>query len=290
MDRIKVKIINKLEAPLEETKFKVMLELMGNEFGNERPGLDLVTVLDVSGSMKDDGKLEKMKIAMQLVIKKLRPIDRLSVVTFRGHSNRLCPLRQTTENSQAEIEKLVNNVAARGKTNISAGLKKGLRVLKNRRFTSGRVVAIMLLSDGPQDQQYKDAALVRVDSVPIYTFGLGADYDPKVLSAIADKSCGGTFTDVQNEDNLSIAFSQCLDGLHTVAVQDLKVTFTQQNSTIENLSAGKYPKSNDVGSVTVSLGDLYEKELRKVIVNLLLPAVSSTQDGVDVLQTSYTYR
>ncbi|KAL5578735.1 hypothetical protein UlMin_011177, partial [Ulmus minor] len=285
-DRIKVTIINKSEAPLEETKFKVMLELMGNESGNERPGLDLVIVLDRSMSMKGE-KLEKMKLAMQLVIKKLSPIDRLSIVKFNGNSKRLCPLHPMTENSQAEIKKLVNNLTARGTTNIYAGLKTGSRVLKDRRFTSERVDAIMLLSDGPQDQQYTDVA---VDNVPVYTFGLGADYDPKVLNAIANKSRGGTFTDVQNEDNLSIAFSQCLDGLLTVAVQDLKVTFTQQNSTIENVSTGNYPQSNDVGSVTVLLGDLYEKELRKVIVDLLLPAVSSAQNGTDVLQISYTYR
>ena len=151
-----MKIINKSEAPLEETKFKVMLELMGSESCNERPGLDLVTVLDLSGSMKGE-RLKKMKIAMKLVIKKLSPIDRLSVVTFSGSSNRLCPLRQMTENSQAEIEKLVNNLAARGNTNISSGLEMGLKVINHRIYTSGRVVAIMLLSDGPQDQQYKDA-------------------------------------------------------------------------------------------------------------------------------------
>ena len=112
-----------------------MLELMGNEFDNERPRLDLVTVLDLSRSMKGE-RLEKTKISMQLVIKKLSPIDRLSVVTFSGHSRRLCPLRQMTENSQAEMEKLVNNLVADGSKNISAGLEMGLQVLNNRRLIS----------------------------------------------------------------------------------------------------------------------------------------------------------
>ncbi|KAL5565040.1 hypothetical protein UlMin_028204, partial [Ulmus minor] len=110
------------------------------------------------------------------------------------------------------------------------------------------------------------------------------------LKAIADKSMGGTFSDVQNQDNLSIAFSQCLAGLLTVAVQDLKVTFTKVNSTIENVSAGNYPQSRDNSddSVTVLFGDLYEQELRKVIVELLLPAVSRRK-GTDVLRITYTY-
>ena len=126
-----MRVISKSEAPLKETELKVMLELMGNEYDNERPGLDLVTVLDLSGSMKGE-RLEKMKIAMQLVIKKLSPIDRLLVVTFSRHSRRFCPLHQMTENSQVEMEKMVNNLVAGGSRNISAGLEMGLQVLNKK--------------------------------------------------------------------------------------------------------------------------------------------------------------
>ncbi|CAL5389417.1 unnamed protein product [Camellia sinensis] len=286
--KTKATIINKTTAPLEESEFKVMLELTGAGSGNDRSGVDLVTVLDVSGSMGGE-KLEKMKIAMLFMIKKLSVIDRLSIVTFNGGSHRLCPLRQITENSQAEIEKLVNALVANGGTNISAGLQTGLKVLNDRRLTSGRAVGIMLMSDGQQNAG-GDAAQVSVGNVPVCTFGFGADHDPTVLNAIANNSVGGTFSDVRNQDNLSIAFSQCLAGLLTVVVQDLKLTVTRVESTIVKVSAGNYIQSKDdaAGSVTVSFGDLYIKEVRKVIVDLLLPAASSPA-GSDVLEITYTY-
>ncbi|GMP55753.1 hypothetical protein CsSME_00020483 [Camellia sinensis var. sinensis] len=286
--KTKATIINKTTAPLEETEFKVMLELTGAGSGNDRSGVDLVTVLDVSGSMGGE-KLEKMKIAMLFMIKKLSPIDRLSIVVFNGGSHRLCPLRQITENSQEEIENLVNALVANGGTNISAGLQTGLKVLNDRRLTSGRVVGIMLMSDGQQNAG-GDAAQVPVGNVPVCTFGFGADHDPTVLNAIANNSVGGTFSDVRNQDNLSIAFSQCLAGLLTVVVQDLKLTVTRVESTIVKVSAGNYIQSKDdaAGSVTVSFGDLYIKEVRKVIVDLLLPAASSPA-GSDVLEITYTY-
>ncbi|CAL5337354.1 unnamed protein product [Camellia sinensis] len=301
--KTKATIINKTTAPLEESEFKVMLELTGAGSGNDRSGVDLVTVLDVSGSMGGE-KLEKMKIAMLFMIKKLSVIDRLSIVTFNGGSHRLCPLRQITENSQAEIEKLVNALVANGGTNISAGLQTGLKVLNDRRLTSGRAVGIMLMSDGQQNAG-GDAAQVPVGNVPVCTFGFGADHDPTglrgsilggnkgvnlVLNAIANNSVGGTFSDVRNQDNLSIAFSQCLAGLLTVVVQDLKLTVTRVESTIVKVSAGNYIQSKDdaAGSVTVSFGDLYIKEVRKVIVDLLLPAASSPA-GSDVLEITYTY-
>ncbi|GAB2211352.1 hypothetical protein Droror1_Dr00024661 [Drosera rotundifolia] len=282
-------IINKTTAPLEKSEFKVMLELSGAGSGKDRSGVDLVTVLDVSGSMRGE-KLEKMKLAIQFIIKKLSPIDRLSVVTFAGDSRRLCPLRQITETSQPEIESLVNALVANGNTNMSAGLQTGLEVLNDRRLTSGRVIGIMLMSDGQQNAG-GDAAQVKVRNVPVYTFGFGTDHDPTVLKAIADNSTGGTFSDVYNQDNLSIAFSQCLAGLLTVVVQDLKLTVTAlEESTIKEVSAGNYPKSKiKEVSVTVSFGDLYDKELRKVIVNLLLPAVGSRTPGAEVLQITFSY-
>ncbi|GMP50287.1 hypothetical protein CsSME_00016967 [Camellia sinensis var. sinensis] len=171
-----------------------MPELTGAGPGSDRSGVDLVTVLDVSGIMEGE-KLEKMKIAILFMIKKLSPIDRLSIVTFNRVSDRLCPLRQTTENSQGEIENLVNALVAYGGTNISAGLQTGLKVLNERRLTSGHVVGIMLMFDGQQNIG-GDNARVSVGNVPVYTFGFGTDHDPRVLNAIANHNMGGTISDV----------------------------------------------------------------------------------------------
>ena len=178
--KTKATVINNPEAPLEENKFKVLLELTGSGAANDRSGVDLVTVLDVSGSMGKE-KLDKMKIATQFVIKKLSPIDRLSVVSFSDDAKRLCPLRQITETSQADIEALVNGLVSKGNTNIAAGLKTGLRILEERRLKSGRVVGIMLMSDGEQDRG-GDAAQVNAGNAPVYTFGFGADHDPTVIN------------------------------------------------------------------------------------------------------------
>ncbi|KAL5555706.1 hypothetical protein UlMin_037942 [Ulmus minor] len=291
--KTQARIFNKTKAPLEESEFKVMLELTGAGSSKNRPGVDLVTVLDVSKSMRGN-KLAKLKIAMQFVIKKLSPIDRLSVVTFAGNSRRLCPLRQITETSQAEIEKMVNALVTVGNTNITAGLQTGLKVLNDRNLTSGRVVGIMLMSDGDQNAGC-NAADVHIGDVPVHTFGFGADHDPRVLKAITDNSVGGTFSDVQNQNNLSIAFSQCLAGLLTVVVQDLKLTVTREEdeSTIQNVYAGDYPfedndDADDSISVTILFGDLYDKEVRKVLVELLLPAVKIRR-GADILKITYTY-
>lgn len=82
-------------------------------------------------------------------------------------------------------------------------------------------------------------------------------------------------------------------GLLTRVVEDLKLTVTpyEDESTIEQVIAGSYPQSKDDadGSVTVTFGGLYAKEVRKVIVDLLLPAVSKER-GADVLDITLSYR
>ena len=171
----KLTIFNKGTAPLEESNFTVMLQLTGAGSGDGRLGLDLVAVLDISGSMKGE-KLDKMKIAMQFVIKKLSSSDRLSIVTFADEAEILCPLRRINENSKEEIENLVNSLVANYTTNMVGGLEMGLKVLKERKFTSRRMEAILLMSDGEQNPG-TDAAQVTVGKIPVHTFGFGADQD-----------------------------------------------------------------------------------------------------------------
>lgn len=173
-------VINKKEAPLEETNLDVLLKLTGSGDNKDRLGVDLVTVIDVSGSMQEENKIEKLKVAMQFLIKKLSPIDRLTVIKFSDSAQRLFPLRQVTEEAQAKIIDEVKALKAGGNTNIADGLKTALQVLDDRRFKEGRVGAVMLMSDGAENRG--KAAEVDVSKVPVHTFGFGANHDPRVSS------------------------------------------------------------------------------------------------------------
>jgi Mg-chelatase subunit ChlD len=178
------------KAPLEENRQQVLLELTDTSSAAERSGLDLVAVLDVSGSMGWDGnwKLDKLKTAMKFVISKLGAMDRLSIVSFSTAATKLCPLCSMTEASKAELTDMVENrLEAHGSTNMKDGLQTGLDVLDGRRTKSGRVASIILMSDGQQDQgdDADDARKVAVGDVAVYTFGFGADQDAEALTCVA---------------------------------------------------------------------------------------------------------
>ncbi|RZC66019.1 hypothetical protein C5167_009705 [Papaver somniferum] len=174
------KILSAWMMPLEETPLNVLVEIEGmSAYKDRRLNVDLVIILDISGSMSGY-KLAKMKLAMQFLLHKLSRYDRLSVVTFNRKANKLCPLRHITENSRKEIANQVNALVAGSITNIESGLKMALNILNDRRVTENRDVAIVLMSNGREDDESRSDHLL-VAEVPVYTFGFGSDCEPKVV-------------------------------------------------------------------------------------------------------------
>jgi hypothetical protein len=265
------------KAPLAPSDQTVVLELKGVSSAASRAPLDLVAVIDVSGSMEYGGKLDNAKKALHFIIRKLTDHDRLSIVQFDLEATRLCALRCTTEAAQAELETLVGSIKTRGATNIQAGLETALNVLKERKFTTGRAANIMLMSDGGQNEG--DARKVEPGNVPVHTFGFSSGHDTTLMDTIAKKSLGGMYNFVDDDSNkptnLSETFSQILAGLVTIIALDLELTVTpfQDEATIKKVDAGSYPlntATDGSSSVTARFGTLYCAEARKVIVELAL--------------------
>ncbi|MCL7031369.1 hypothetical protein MKW94_001805 [Papaver nudicaule] len=290
--KTEAKIFNKQQAPLEESPFKVLLELEGVGSDEGRLGVDLVTILDISGSMRGP-RLFKMKLAMQFLVQKLSITDRLSIVTFNRRAEKICPLRQITESSQTEIIDQVNDLAAKASTNTEAGLKLAMNILNDRSRTKNRSAAIMLMSDGMEDAE-SQAITVPVGEVPVYTFAFGNGSEHhEVLRGISKNSKRGTFSPVQDKDDLSVAFSTALAGLLNVSIEDLTLTVAPMNSSkLNKVYAGNYKQTNQatvMEPVTVSFRSLYDRETRKVLALLNLPKVDK-RFGVQIFKVEFKYR
>ncbi|CAL4983716.1 unnamed protein product [Urochloa decumbens] len=284
------------DAPLAPNAQKVLLELKGVSSAASRAPLDLVAVIDVSGSMEGD-KLESVKKALLFVIHKLTDQDRISIVKFDHEATRLCPLLPVTEASRARLEGLVGDLKTRGSTDIRAGLQTGLDVVANRKITAGRAASIMLMSDGRQIED-GDPRQFEPGNVAVHTYGFGADHDHDVMTAIAERSLDGVYNSVPDSDNpkeLAVAFAPILGGLTTIVAQDMELTVTaiQGEATIKKVDAGTYRlrTSSDISSsVTISFGNLYSAEVRKVMVELALSDRTASQSyRASVAEVQYRF-
>lgn len=294
MGKASVKADYVKEVPLEAgTTVRVLLDVSSASTTVGRVGLDLVVVLDVSGSMGDDGKLDKLKSAMQFVIKKLSPMDRLSIVTFNNSAAKLCALRSMTEAAQNDLKGIVTGLVHGGGTNIKAGLETGLNIVTNRKFNSERTPNILLMSDGQQNDG--DARQVASSgNVPVYTLAFGKGTDFALMQQLAKN--GGTFNSVPDSGDMTAVFSQLVAGFLTVVVQDLQLKLSRpvDDTDLDQIVAvapGDYvtePRP-PASEVVVKFGDLFSGEVRKVVVDLSLIAAED-EYGVFVLEVQVSYR
>ncbi|XP_066336020.1 probable E3 ubiquitin-protein ligase EDA40 [Miscanthus floridulus] len=274
---------SKKDVALTVDSVTAMVEIEATSSTAVREGLDLVAVVDVSGSMRGH-KIESVKKALQFVIMKLTPVDRLSIVTFESSAKRLTPLRSMTQAAQSDLKTIVGRLVADGGTDIKAGLDLGLAVLGDRVLTVSRTANIFLMSDGkPEGKSSGDPRQVDPGEVSVYTFGFGQGTDHKLLTDIAKKSSGGTYSTVPDGTNLSAPFAQLLGGLLTVVAQDVQLTLTPKTGdgdldTMAVAPGTDYTQTTDAnGVITIKFGTLFSGETRKVAVNFTLKQSSESE-------------
>ncbi|XP_057471258.1 E3 ubiquitin-protein ligase WAV3-like [Actinidia eriantha] len=263
-----------------------------------RVPVDLVTVLDISGSMVGT-KLALLKRAMGFVIQNLGSTDRLSVIAFSSTARRLFPLRRMSDMGRQQALQAVNSLVANGGTNIAEGLRKGAKVMEDRR-EKNPVASIILLSDGQdtytvsgsgankQQPNYRLLLPLSIHGnesaafkIPVHSFGFGMDHDASSMHSISEIS-GGTFSFIETESVIQDAFAQCIGGLLSVVVKDLQVCIECIDPTlcINSLSAGSYPNRMMADRRTgfIDVGDLYADEERDFLISVNVPVDFSSNE------------
>ncbi|XP_050378838.1 E3 ubiquitin-protein ligase WAV3 [Argentina anserina] len=252
----------RVKAPARQTTSTYILD------PSHRAPIDLVTVLDVSGSMTG-GKLQMLKRAMRLVISSLGSSDRLSIVAFSASPKRLMPLKRMTANGQRAARRVVDRLVCGQGSSVGEALRKATKVLEDRRERNP-VASIMLLSDGQNERvnnsnsgstnqrpgsNYVSSTRFAHIEIPIHAFGFGQN---------------AGYCQEPAED----AFAKCVGGLLSVVVQDLRIQlgFSSGSAPAEITAIYSCNGRPTVhGSASIRLGDMYAEEERELLVELRIP-------------------
>ena len=117
------------------------------EEDNARTQVDLVAVIDRSGSMSGD-KIDLVKETLQFVLTQLTAKDRLCLIIYDDEVESLFELTYVTEENRSFLESKINSITTRGSTNLCGGLLKGMRAVTSRTGIQAYVASVLLLTDG----------------------------------------------------------------------------------------------------------------------------------------------
>lgn len=276
-------------------RYLVVTVESANARSGDRLPLDVALVMDVSGSMSDEGKMENARAAARDLVSALEEGDRLALVPFSDQARVLWSGEPARDRS--EVLSLVRTVEEGGGTNLQDGLQTGLGIL--RAGSSGHLRRLVLVSDGHANIGLTDpgslAAMAARESragVSTSTIGLGLDYNEDLLAALADGG-GGSYHFVRHAAQLQAIFDEELRTMTQAVARNVSLQIDVAPG-VRLLEAYGYKRPDATGTYPCFLGDLWTGQTRKVVLRLAIddpstvssPLATVRMDWVDLLDES----
>ncbi len=161
----------------------------------QRKPLNLVFVVDKSGSMAQQNRMELVKNSLELLVDQIRDDDTIGLVTFDSNGHEV--LAPTAGAERWKIREALRALDTGGSTNAAEGLFLGY-AMAERAFRKDAVNRVVLASDGVantgETDQAKILAKVRLSAeadVDLTTIGVGmGNHNDVFLERLADEGDG----------------------------------------------------------------------------------------------------
>jgi Ca-activated chloride channel family protein len=268
-----------LVAVEQTDQITIMLELAAPEAqsGSARPRATVEVVLDRSGSMEAGGRIASARSALAGLVDRLDPRDAFGLVAFDDKVEVAVPAGPVAD--KAAIRAAIGALFARGTTNLSAGLLRGIQ--EARRVAGAGGATLLLVSDGIANEGVTDAGRLeavataaRRAGVTVSTIGVGLGYDETLLAAIA-RGGQGDHVFAEDADGAAAAVAGTVDGLLSKAVQAASLLI-RPSSDVQTVAVfNDLPSTAVEGGIMVELGDLWAGEQRRLLLGLGVPAIAT---------------
>jgi len=159
--------------------------------------VDLIVVMDISGSMQGD-KITSARASLLQFIKKLDDRDRLRIDLFNDKITTLTPLSPIAGKRQQVLDS-VSGIFEQNSTSLYDAILKAYQDLQTE-GDPNHIRALVVLSDGEDTVSYAtlDQVIAKItgseseggNAIKVFTIAFGADANSDILKKIADPSGG----------------------------------------------------------------------------------------------------
>lgn len=214
--------------PGKDGYFLLMLSPKDDVAERELVNKDIVFVLDTSGSMAEEGKMEKARSALLFGIRTLRDGDRFNVINFAGEEHLMDrDLIAADANGKRRGEEFVKGLRPTGGTNINDSLIASLRQFER----NDRPKMLVFMTDGRPtigetdiDKITSTVKAAKSADVRIFPFGFGYDVNTALLDKLGSEN-GGISDYVQPKEDLEVKVSNFFAKVSSPVLSDLELDF-----------------------------------------------------------------
>ena len=204
---------------------------------NQKVPRDIVFVVDTSGSMMQDKKMEQAKKALRHCLGGLTKDDRFGLINFATTVNRYRNELVPANGEQvARAKGWVADLYAGGGTAIQAALQSALEM---RSDDPGRMFTVVFLTDGkPTIGETKTESILadieknNTANTRIFSLGVGNDLNAVFLDQIAEQT-RAVSRYVRPQENLEAKVASFFDKIHHPVLANLKLTSTADVRLVE---------------------------------------------------------
>jgi Ca-activated chloride channel family protein len=210
--------------------FLLMISPKDDWSEQEYSAKDVVFVVDTSGSMSEEGKMEKARSALLYGVRILRPQDRFNIISFAGEEHLMeTGLIAADEKGRARGESFVKALKPVGGTNINQSLLASLRQFSET--DRARPKMLVFMTDGLPTVDETNVSKI-IDNVRnatkpgvrLFTFGVGYDVNTTLLDKLAAEN-GGMADYVEPKEDLEVKVSNFFSKVNYPVLTDLQIDF-----------------------------------------------------------------
>ena len=183
-------------APWNPRRQLLMIGIKGFEVPKAAlPPANIVLLIDTSGSMQAEDKLPLLKRALTLLVKQLRPQDRVSIVVYAGSAGLVLP--PTAGDRQGDILAALARLEAGGSTNGGDGIRLAYAMARQA-FVKDGANRVILATDGDFNVGTVDSGALETlvsdqhkSGIALTTLGFGqGNYNDALAEKLADVGDG----------------------------------------------------------------------------------------------------